>query len=98
MVPGGILELHGEKVLIEGLFSLAELQTIVEVLKEAGEEVGGGGMSLPLCQACKSPLLFEQNWCIHCHAAVYCRCCDCETPAVLGDATEGQEDAGVPLS
>ena len=38
MVPGGILELHGEKVLIEGLFSLAELQTIVEVMKEAARE------------------------------------------------------------
>jgi len=37
-VPGGIIEIHGQEILIEGIFTLAELRAIVAVMEEAGEE------------------------------------------------------------
>ena len=37
-VPGGIIEIHGQEALIEGVFSLAELRAIVAVMEEAEEQ------------------------------------------------------------
>ena len=37
-VPGGIIEIHGQEILIEGIFTLAELRAIITAMEEAGEE------------------------------------------------------------